>query len=76
MHVRHLTLGEIRTLIQALLVFAAGFLTPYLGLLLWRTLVALLSLQPAPYPHAPILFEDGSFILWTITGCLPGWPCQ
>lgn len=35
----------------------------------------LLHLHPAPYPAAPVLFEDGSFVVFLITGCLPWAVC-
>jgi len=35
------------------------------------TLLILFDLGPAPYPGPPTLFEDGSFVLYDLSGCIP-----
>ena len=47
-----------------------------LAALAW-TLAALLGLDAAAQPTAGwVLFEDGSFVLGPLTGCLPGGLCS
>ncbi len=56
------------------------FLRYFLGILIGVTIAVILfflfDLSIAQYPNTPILFEDGSFILYRITGCLPWGICN
>lgn len=39
-------------------------------------LILVFGLHLAPYPGPPVLFEDGSFVIGPVTGCLPWGICN